>query len=493
MKKCIDCGTLLDANVKFCSVCGIKQPASKINSEAASFSASVGDKNVISGNIIGKNEEYNISGPTTINKIEDETRRFIVCAVSGKQMLRGRDDHYTCPECKKEVYVNYYNFSAKRCNNCVEFSHKKYVEVVKSILLDGAIGDNENRDLDTLAENLNIDPLTKARLESEVNEKFKINKVKSEKKELSGFYKIEIQKIKSVLYNLNDYDKIKNKLTDIYKHNLLNDDVCFFYFLTKSIFESHKYEFHSNEIEKESSSTAFWRNYWKFLALLNLNKPEAAFKTIEENKISNPKNINDFKLGESISYIKLYNSKNETTYISEAKVLYSSISEELQSPLKSLNEFIRKYLNVEVGVLVNYNEEELFYKNNLIGSFEKSSFSVESNQKVIQNSINTNPMSINIKFQNIDIATQMMGTINNAMQNFSAPKFNNLNVPLPKINNKEYFFLIGNSNQGPFSEQQIIGLIKTSQINKTTLIWYKDLKDWKKAEEHQEFYFYFNQ
>jgi predicted RNA-binding Zn-ribbon protein involved in translation (DUF1610 family) len=105
MNICSYCGYSLELNVKFCPECGSKQPEQTLQDKKSDYSASVGDKNVISGNIIGKSEEFNISGPATINKIEDETKKFITCAVSGKHLLRGRDIVVNCPKCKSDAYL----------------------------------------------------------------------------------------------------------------------------------------------------------------------------------------------------------------------------------------------------------------------------------------------------------------------------------------------------------------------------------------------------
>ena len=79
VKKCVSCGAELSLKMKFCPECGAKQDGSAPKSSGFSM----GDKNVIAGDVIGSKEETNISGNATIIKNEDQTKQVKKCHICG--------------------------------------------------------------------------------------------------------------------------------------------------------------------------------------------------------------------------------------------------------------------------------------------------------------------------------------------------------------------------------------------------------------------------
>lgn len=82
------------------------------------------------------------------------------------------------------------------------------------------------------------------------------------------------------------------------------------------------------------------------------------------------------------------------------------------------------------------------------------------------------------------VAQQMVQTMNIAMQKVTIPQFNQLNVQLPL--NKDYYIVINDVVQGPFSENQIREYITKNIVTVNTLIWFQGLPSWFHASQISE-------
>ena len=73
----------LNGSPKFCPECGFRLASSVVPKTSG---VSVGDKNVVAGdlNVIGKKEEFNVSGNATIIKQTDDTKKIETCPICGK-------------------------------------------------------------------------------------------------------------------------------------------------------------------------------------------------------------------------------------------------------------------------------------------------------------------------------------------------------------------------------------------------------------------------
>ena len=125
VKVCVKCGVELSPTAKFCSQCGAKQDGSSAKT------LSMGDKNVVAGDVIGSKEETNIAGHATIFKNDDETKKIDKCHECGKWMtvIEG----YECRKCHKFTCSACYNTSIRSCLCCSqEESIKNAQETQKS-------------------------------------------------------------------------------------------------------------------------------------------------------------------------------------------------------------------------------------------------------------------------------------------------------------------------------------------------------------------------
>ncbi|GAA4053358.1 FISUMP domain-containing protein [Flavobacterium chungnamense] len=399
MKNCIQCNLLIEDNKKFCEDCGTKQPEIKSNyNNDGKYNATIGDKNIISGNIIGKNEEIKVAGNATFNKIEDDTKKIIICTFSGKHLLRGRDLVVNCPNCKSDVSQEYFNTMASRCFNCDKQAYSKFSKQLDVILQDGIIDPSERIQLDSFANSLLIDELTKQKLEVDARERnINLNTNGLKSNELIGYYKIKFKKAVVLLFENRDLVSAINILSSIHQENILHDETASLFFLAKAIQTPTGYV-NDYENKNERNVDLYWEHFWVFISYFKLDRHDQGFKIINQNKSRFLENKNDILLSEVISYLFLFISNNEMEYLIEAKSVYSKLEENIKQPLYVVFQLIKKMLNYNTlewdNLFKDFNEYEKFYLEFVFGYRTV-------NEKFIQ-SENAIPLSTNKKIDSIE-------------------------------------------------------------------------------------------
>jgi hypothetical protein len=82
------------------------------------------------------------------------------------------------------------------------------------------------------------------------------------------------------------------------------------------------------------------------------------------------------------------------------------------------------------------------------------------------------------------VAQQMMQTMNHAMQNITTPQFKDVNVPLPQ--QIQFYALVNDIPQGPFTEHELSGHILANRVFKETLVWLNGMPGWMQAQQVPE-------
>jgi tetratricopeptide (TPR) repeat protein len=307
---CPSCNEENKEGAKFCGNCGAKLPLAPVQQPEAipqpdisGYSASIGDKNVISGNIIGKNEEFKIAGNATINKIEDDTKRIINCAISGKRILFS--ESIQCPVCQKDVSKEYFNFVARRCTNCDSRAQEEYRQNVSKILSRGVIGLEDRSNLDAIASRLQIGE--EKRYEIEVASRAKRAETSSA---LGGFHKIEFEKAKKAVFDdINASDALK-QLQLLFNKNPANDELANWYYLVSALVAPKEYlkDFVQRNFD------LFWQHYWAFLAYLKTKQVDKAFDEIESNKSAFSDRLMELLISEAAFYVYCFLTHKEKSY-----------------------------------------------------------------------------------------------------------------------------------------------------------------------------------
>ena len=124
MAVCPYCEADIEIGAKFCSNCGKKIPK-KID---ASSVLSMGDKNVVAGDVIGQkiagdNVQNKVLGNAVFNTYQDDTKIVNDCAVCGKHMTN--DHGHTCPRCGEVVCEDCFDKEKKCCEKCKQQEMKR--------------------------------------------------------------------------------------------------------------------------------------------------------------------------------------------------------------------------------------------------------------------------------------------------------------------------------------------------------------------------------
>ncbi|WP_191015178.1 SUMF1/EgtB/PvdO family nonheme iron enzyme [Treponema zioleckii] len=124
--KCENCGFELADDAKFCPDCGQKV--------IRKMPFSLGEKNVIAGDVYGSKEDIHVRGNATFINKEDDTSKISPCAICGRHILLLSG--YTCRKCGKFVCAECYSRKHKVCADCaeeLEASESKEKAVMKNL------------------------------------------------------------------------------------------------------------------------------------------------------------------------------------------------------------------------------------------------------------------------------------------------------------------------------------------------------------------------
>lgn len=263
MRKCPnpDCCAEVDDGMKFCGECGTRMPevkrcphcsaevadASKFCPECGfNFSSRLdemkdgnpvgqecgirlGDKNVVSGDIVGHQEDYQIAGRATIVRNIDETKRMVKCHSCGRNMTIA--ESFDCPVCHEKTCSDCYDRALGSCKSCAANKKQEkesvYSQALSRVLSDGKVDLSERRTLMTLQKQLGISASRALELESEV--KAEILPANSSEDELSTFERFSLQKAVKAFYEDLDFRTAIALLDPIYSAHKANERILTMY------------------------------------------------------------------------------------------------------------------------------------------------------------------------------------------------------------------------------------------------------------------------
>ena len=238
-KVCPSCGTELNGYPKFCPECGFKLGTGQ---KVGPSGVSIGDKNVIAGdlNVVGKKEEFNVSGNATIIRHEDDTKKIETCPICGKSYFR--IDGRLCKSCGRYVCSDCFDEQHYICADCrkkdMEEAESRYVQALEDVLADGMIDKDEAIKLNTLRNELGLSVSKAKELESRTKEK-RAHDI------LSSIDEINLDKAITLFVSEREEEafEIAKRL---HSHHLGNDNVSKIYYLSgasigaKEVYEKAK-------------------------------------------------------------------------------------------------------------------------------------------------------------------------------------------------------------------------------------------------------------
>ena len=210
---CPQCGREYAAGTKFCSECGVRLGTAGAGASSGS-GISMGDKNVIAGDVIGHKESYNVSGNATIIKNEDETKKTAKCHICGSivQKIHG----YDCPDCGQFTCGDCFDKAHGVCNGCVEkkvrLNEENYkAKVIEFLSDDNRIDAEEFKQLHEFQERYGISDYRAMEIQDEVkaNSRGRV--------EFTTFEKLNYEKAEVLFYEDGNVSEACKLLEPIYE------------------------------------------------------------------------------------------------------------------------------------------------------------------------------------------------------------------------------------------------------------------------------------
>ena len=220
---CPKCGLKYKKGTKFCSECGTRLDGTGTSNAAGAAGLSMGDKNVVAGDVIGHKEETHIAGNATIIKNEDQTKQVKKCHICGS--IVPIVDGFDCPECHQFTCASCFDSDAGCCNDCVEQLKKHNEEEFKSALkmayADGRIEYSERQQLITLQHKLKISDEKAKKLEQQ----FRGDTAEA----LTTTEKLNIEQATKLYYKEENYTEALNLIKPIFENHQTREEVLNLY------------------------------------------------------------------------------------------------------------------------------------------------------------------------------------------------------------------------------------------------------------------------
>lgn len=220
MLNCPKCGEEIEAGMKFCCHCGALVPQKPVDAEQDSSGIAMGDKNVVAGDVVGKKEDYHVSGNATFVTNQDESKKMVRCHVCGKNiMIVGA---FTCPTCGEMTCADCYDKATGQCVACARKTNSKkdaeYRELLKKVYADGRVELVERRELNELRERLGLSNERASTLEREFR-----NKGRTESNALTRMEEGSLKSAEEILYGELDAEKALKEAEPVYLRHKENE------------------------------------------------------------------------------------------------------------------------------------------------------------------------------------------------------------------------------------------------------------------------------
>ncbi len=317
MNHCPHCNKDWPLTMKFCGECGFSFGG---NGAAKSAGISMGDKNVIAGDVIGSKDETHVSGNATIIKNEDETKKTATCHVCGKNVLK--INGYNCPVCGQFTCTDCYDSNAGKCISCRDNAGNQkeevYKQAVKRVLEDGKIDMGERQELGALQQQLGL-TMTRA-LELENIVKTQINSKNTN--QIGNFDRINFEKAKSVLYDELKYNEAIKLLEPLCMKYSSNEEILADYLYALSHTDPQKAKNVINSIHADILCS--------YLTLIDIATQANNYSQVEEYISTADKLWADeilLKCRKVDFNIKLAEYSKDKSYLSNAKEILDSCTE----------------------------------------------------------------------------------------------------------------------------------------------------------------------
>lgn len=255
------------------------------------------------------NHTTNTTNISNITQIEDDTKKSVVCEISGRKVLV--TSSVVCPVCGKTVAEQYYDESKLRCALCEKKAVEAYENFYKEMTSGSRVIDNELRSvLDSKAKAYKLTADEMKELE------FKLRKTQSDKQErLSDIQQKDFDRTIKQLKE----DKIAAApcLNKVSAYAKLTDEAsvqCWFWLLSAVVSpENYLKDMKAAVVDN------YWQIYWGFVAAMLAKKSTEAVLCVDKAKTKYPDSINDVTLAQAYLEVFQYVETKDSAYLDDAE------------------------------------------------------------------------------------------------------------------------------------------------------------------------------
>lgn len=352
---CPNCNSENEDNMKFCGNCGLKLPDPKktcpkcktewpllqkfcgecgynfSNSDTSQNKGiSMGNDNVIAGDVIGSKEDYHISGNATIVKNEDETKKTSKCHICGRivRIIEG----YECSSCKSFTCIDCFDKEKKQCLNCSNKDFEQYEKELEIIYSKGHKNSNDIEQLKKLQQQLGISDDNAKKLENKFILSMELDNG------LTEIDSINLSKIEDLFMNCDDTPTSFNLIKQLIEKYPNNEKVITLYLqIIEYIDYQEAYNFITNFKSKVATGNADYLSVHLSLLRLSikLNKLDEAEKELTLIK----RNWSNFDLSayEAHYYLQLADVSENKDFLTKVEQIIPNLD------LENSNKFERSY------------------------------------------------------------------------------------------------------------------------------------------------------
>ena len=372
MKTCTRCGaSVADDNARFCPECGgecrtmtVQRPPAPQKPEEPDPVSLVGDKNLINeSTIIGRQDKYEASNITIHNNIsEDQSHKIVECAVSGKRIYM--DHSVVCPECGRQVALEYYVERSKRCETCEQQATQAYRAFAGRILAAGVLDAARRQSLDAEAERLRIDPAVQIEMLRTLQ-----RTPAARSTALSAVQQAELESAVARLTQSDDREAALPALETLrmLHETAANESVGYWYFLARAVLVPQE----AVKSYEEELTDDYWQRFWGFLAFCNTGSPKSAAAVDRLHKTF-AERADDIRLAETLYFLARGFDAFEQTMLTRAAELAAAVRREaLSEPLKEVYDMLARLLKEGIRLDAGYTPAERFI---LLGIFRAEKY-----------------------------------------------------------------------------------------------------------------------
>ncbi len=286
------------------------------------------------------NHTTNTTNISNITQIEDDTKKSVVCEISGRKVLL--TSSVVCPVCGKTVAEQYYDESKLRCSLCEKKAVQAYENFYKDMTAGSRVIDKELRSvLDAKARSFKL-------TEEQVKEsELKLRKTQSDKQErLSDIQQKDFDRtLKQLKEGKSNAASCLGKVSAYAKLTDESSVQCWYWLLSAVVSpESYLKDMKSATVDN------YWQIYWGFVAAVLAKNTTEAVLCVDAAKTKYPDCINDVTLAQAYLEVFQYLEIKDSAYLEDADNDISCVVETESRCLQEFRERLKAVLASKASV-----------------------------------------------------------------------------------------------------------------------------------------------